>query len=114
MHGFNTQTTEEDYRIQFQTDLRDEWLLVQQFCRDIMDGKKLSQPQRWTPVSEKPPIEYTEVIVSCTDDFGDSKYSYTTTGWYFNGVWVVNNERSYSVRAWMPMPEPWKDMRGEK
>lgn len=112
MHGFNTQTTEGDYRIQFQTDTRDEWLLVQQLCRDIMDGEKLSQPQRWIPVTEKPPKEDTEVIVSCTDDSGDYEYSYTTTGWHFNEVWVVNNERSYFVRAWMSLPEPWKDKRG--
>lgn len=54
MHGFNTQTTEGDYRIQFQTDSRDEWLLVQQLCRDIMDEKKYSLPQ-WISCSERLP-----------------------------------------------------------
>ncbi len=62
----------------------------------------------WIPVTERLPEDDTEVIVSCTDDSGDSEFSYTTTGWHFKGIWVVGNERSYFVRAWMPLPEPWK------
>lgn len=68
---------------------------------------------QWISVSEKLPKEDTEVIVSCTDDSGDSEFSYTTTGWHFKGVWVVGNERSYFVRAWMPLPEPYVERRQE-
>lgn len=58
----------------------------------------------WIPCRERLPEDDTEVIVSCTDDSGDSEFSYTTTGWHFKGMWVVGNERSYFVRAWMPLP----------
>ena len=64
---------------------------------------------RWIPCSERLPEDDTEVVVSCTDDSGDSEFSYTTTGWHFKGMWVVGNERSYFVRAWMPMPKPYEE-----
>lgn len=66
-----------------------------------------AEPQ-WIPCSERLPEDDTEVIVSCTDDSGDSEFSYTTTGWHFKGMWVVGNERSYFVRAWMPLPNLYK------
>lgn len=65
--------------------------------------------QRWIPCSERLPEDDTEVIVSCTDDSGDSEFSYTTTGWHFKGIWVIDNARSYFVRAWMPLPETYKE-----
>ena len=68
----------------------------------------LEQIPKWIPCSERMPEDDTEVIVSCTDDSGDSEFSYTTTGWHFKGMWVVGNERSYFVRAWMPLPKPYE------
>ena len=65
--------------------------------------------ERWIPVTEKLPKDDTEVIVSCTDDSGDSEISYVTTGWHYKGLWVVNNDRCYFVRAWQPLPaKSWK------
>ena len=61
--------------------------------------------QHWIPVAERLPNDDTEVIVSCTDDSGDGKFSYGTTGWHFKGMWIVNNERCFFVRAWQPLPE---------
>jgi len=73
------------------------------------EGELSAQPeQRWIPVTERLPEDDTEVVVSCTDDSGDSEFSYTTTGWHFKGLWVVGNERSCFVRAWQPLPEPYK------
>ncbi len=71
-----------------------------------------AQPD-WIPCSKILPKDDTEVIVSCTDDSGDSEYSYTTTGWHFKGVWVVDNERNYFVRAWMPLPKSYSERRQE-
>lgn len=65
--------------------------------------------QCWIPISERLPEDDTEVIVSCTDDSGDSEYSYTTVGWHYKGIWVVNNDRSFFVKAWMPLPDPYKE-----
>lgn len=76
--------------------------------RGIEDLPSAQPEQRWIPCSERLPEDDTEVIVSCTDDSGDSEFSYTTVGWHFKGIWVVCNERSYFVRAWMPLPEAWK------
>ena len=66
-----------------------------------------AQP-KWIPCNERLPGDDEEVIVSCTDDSGDYSLDYTTVGWHYKGLWVVNNERSFLVRAWMPLPEPWK------
>lgn len=63
----------------------------------------------WIPVSERMPRDDEEVIVSCTDDSGDSKFTYTTVGWHYKGLWVVNNDRCFFVVAWMPLPEPYKE-----
>ena len=80
-----------------------------QWSDDVDAIKALPSAQpRWIPVTERLPEEDTEVIVSCTDDSGDSEFSYTTTGWHYKGIWVVDNERSFFVKAWTPLPEPWK------
>lgn len=65
---------------------------------------------KWIPVSERLPNGQTEVIVSCCDDSGDSKYNYTSCGWMTRDgeYWIVDNEINYYVNAWMPLPEPWR------
>ena len=70
-----------------------------------------AQPEpQWIPCSERLPNGQTEVIVSCCDDAGDSKYNYTSFGWMTRDgeYWIVDNEINYYVNAWMPLPEPWK------
>lgn len=69
----------------------------------------LPSAQRWIPCKTALPDDDTEVIVSCTDDSGDYEFSYVTTGWHYKGLWVVNNERCYFVRAWQPLPESYKE-----
>jgi hypothetical protein len=76
--------------------------------------KHLPSAQQWIPVMERLPEEDIEVIVSCTDDSGDSEFSYVTTGWHFKGIWVVDNERSFLVRAWMPLPKPYAEMKQDE
>ena len=68
----------------------------------------LPSAQQWIPCNERLPGDDEEVIVSCTDDSGDYSLDYTTVGWHYKGLWVVNNERSFLVRAWMPLPKPWE------
>ena len=63
---------------------------------------------KWIPVSEKLPKDDEEVIVSCTDDSGDTPFSYTTVAWHFKGTWICKDERCFFITAWMPLPEPYK------
>lgn len=66
--------------------------------------------RRWIPVSENLPEPQTEVIVSCTDDSGDTKFRYTTNGWMTTNkeYWIVDNEINSFVVAWKEKPEPYK------
>ena len=46
---------------------------------DALTQLPSAQPeQKWIPCSERLPNGQTEVIVSCCDDAGDSKYNYTS------------------------------------
>lgn len=85
------------------------------FLVDAMEKViKLSSAQpelQWIPCSERLPNGQTEVIVSCVDDSGDTKFRYTASGWVTTDgeYWIVDNEINPFVVAWMPLPEPWKD-----
>ena len=63
----------------------------------------------WTPVSEGPPKTNTNVLVTIKDDSGDSINYYTSVGWYYNGIWVVDNTVCYQVIAWMEFPKSYKE-----
>ena len=67
----------------------------------------------WIPCSERLPEGRTEVIVSCTDDSGDTKFRYTSSGWVTTDkeYWIVDNEINNFVVAWMPLPEPYREER---
>lgn len=73
---------------------------------------RLEEP--WIPCTpDTMPLSDEEVIVSIHDDRGDTSYDYTTSGWYFDGVWIIDNERGYNVVAWQPLPKPWKGEQNE-
>ena len=74
--------------------------------QDIVNN--LPSAGQWIPVTERLPKDDEEVIVSCTDDSGDTPLGYTTVAWHFKGTWICNNERCFFITAWMPLPEPWK------
>lgn len=63
----------------------------------------------WMPLlAQNYPPDDEEVIITVYDDSGDSPSYDTYTGWHFNGVWIVNNERICGrVVAWMPLPKPY-------
>ena len=83
-----------------------------QYENGYADG--IAAAQRWIPCKTELPDDDTEVIVSCTDDSGDGEFSYVTTGWHYKGLWVVNNDRCYFVKAWQPLPaKPWEGEQDE-
>lgn len=81
-----------------------------QIIEDIETIKKLPsvQPeQQWTPCSEGPPKEESEVLVT-------TSWNDVCKAWYSNGKWraeFINEYDDDEILAWMPLPEPWK---GEK
>lgn len=61
----------------------------------------VEQGMCWTPVSDRTPPKYTEVLVT-TDD-GKVRSDYTTK----NGDWFGEiMQPGYRVLAWMPIPKP--------
>ena len=64
---------------------------------------------KWISTNERLPKEEEKVIVTVKDDSADSPIYYTSAGWYYKGIWVVENEVCYQVIAWMPLSEPYKD-----
>lgn len=53
---------------------------VVKIIADHVKAEVLPSNQRWIPCSERLPKDDEEVIVSCIDDSGDIKFSYTTVG----------------------------------
>ncbi len=64
---------------------------------------------RWIPVTEKLPPNDTEVFVTLEERDDDHMFRYSTVGWCYNGFWVVDNQRTSGVLAWMRLPKPYKD-----
>ena len=64
----------------------------------------------WISVRDRLPPANDLVIVSINDDRGDNDYRYTDTGWYLTEgkCWIVDNEATINVEAWMPFPKPYK------
>ena len=62
----------------------------------------------WIPVNEKLPEECKEVLVTVKDDSADSPIYYTAVGWYYAGIWVVEDTVCHQVIAWMRPPKPYK------
>lgn len=64
----------------------------------------------WIRVQTCMPPANDLVIVSINDDRGDNDYRYTDAGWYLTEgkCWIVNNEATINVEAWMPFPKPYK------
>ena len=64
----------------------------------------------WIPCSEKLPSNDDFVIITILDEHGDTKYRYSSFGWYLNVAkcWIVDDELRNDVVAWAPLPEPYK------
>ena len=78
---------------------------------DFDVNKIMWNTQGWIPCSERLPNGQTEVVVSCSDDSGDTPFNYTSFGWVTNDgeYWIVDNEINNFVIAWMPLPKPCKE-----
>ena len=70
---------------------------------------KVDAEQRWIPVSERLPEEYKRVIVS--DVFGIYIGEFIDAEENWGGKNFINEHgmRSKSAKAWMPLPEPYRE-----
>lgn len=67
--------------------------------------KNLPSAQQWIPCSERLPEESDTYIVSGQWSSGRASVGecyYSTEDRYFDAAW------NFDVKAWMPLPEPWK------
>ena len=69
----------------------------------------LFNTNEWISVNERLPEECREVLVTVKDDSADSPNYYTAVGWYYAGIWVVEDTVCHQVIAWMRPPKPYKE-----
>ena len=79
-----------------------------------MDGGEMAYKKEiaigeWISVNERLPEECKEVLVTVKDDSADSPIYYTAVGWYYAGIWVVEDAVCHQVIAWMRPPKPYKE-----
>lgn len=68
--------------------------------KQLLKGLQEIVSPRWIPVAERLPEEYTDVLVTVYSPYG----AFVSTDTYSRGEWQDYN----GVKAWMPLPEPYK------
>lgn len=63
--GFNTQVSNGEYRLQFETDNREYYLLMQETARRRVDGKPVTNADRIRAMSDE---ELAEFLIDLADD----------------------------------------------
>lgn len=84
--------------------ISDTWIL------DRIDEQPTVDVVKWISCKERLPKNDDWVIVTILDESGDTPWRYTDFGWYLEAAscWIVEAEQRTDVKAWMPLPEPWK------
>ena len=74
--------------------------------RDGYDSvvEKFQKNLKWYAVEKFLPPSEELVIVGIYDDRGDKPYTYTSAGWHFDGIWIVDGERNGMVVKWAFLP----------
>lgn len=88
---------------------KDELIKTLTYDRNQCEKRISDATPKWIPVEERLPKAEVKILVTVKDDSADLPIYYTSVGWYYKGIWVVENEVSHQVIAWMPRPEPYKD-----
>jgi len=77
--GFNTQVGNGEYRLQFETDNKEHYLLMQETARRCVDGKPKTNADRIRAMSDEE-LAASHLIIPCfydDDGYGECKY-----GWH--------------------------------
>lgn len=88
---------------------KDELIKTLTYDRNQCEKRISDATPKWISIEERLPKAEEKVIVTIKDNSADSPIYHTSVGWYYKGIWVVENEVSHQVIAWMPRPEPYKD-----
>lgn len=121
MNGFNTQTGEGVYRLQFETDNKSNFESMQALARMCVDGKEpvirySGEDEktliRWISVEERLPEDDTNVLVYAIGNNEESvvamtsythrMYGYDIEGW--RSPWQYFTYE-YKITHWMPLPK---------
>lgn len=87
---------------------KDELIKALIYDRNQCEKRISDATPKWIPVEERLPKAEVKILVTVKDDSADLPIYYTSVGWYYQGIWVVENEVSHQVTAWMPFPGPYK------
>lgn len=88
---------------------KDELIKALIYDRNQCEKRISDATPKWISVEEKLPKDEENVLVTIKDDSADSPICYTSVGWHYKGIWIVENEVSHQVTTWMPLPNPYKD-----
>ena len=84
-------------------------IVTVEMINEEMTYKNKVTISEWVPVNEKLPEPCKEVLVTVKDDSADSPIYYTAVGWYYAGIWVVEDAVCHQVIAWMKPPKPYRE-----
>lgn len=88
---------------------KDELIKTLTYDRNQCEKRISDATPKWISIEERLPKAEENVLVTVKDDSADSPIYYTSVGWYYKGIWVVENEVSHQVIAWMSFPEPYRE-----
>ena len=74
---FNTQVGNGEYRLQFETDNREYYLLMQETARRCVDGKPMTNAQKIRAMSDEELAEFIRSIVDGSYNYDFACYKYT-------------------------------------
>lgn len=80
----------------------------------IMSLPPVTPAQRWIHVSERLPEENGFYLATCDGEICGENEPFTGLAEYENGKWVDDEEDYQCVLAWMPLPKPYQEEKGEE
>ena len=75
--GFNTQVSNGEYRLQFETDNKEYYLLMQETARRCVDGKPVTNAERIRAMSDEELAEFIRSMVDGSYNYDFACYKYT-------------------------------------
>ena len=81
------------------------------WCCRVVDAQPTIEERKWIPCGERLPEEKREVLVSTKDGYLNIAFLETLSTGDFEWTDVIEYFQIPNVIAWMPLPEPYKEVR---